>query len=103
MIPWKAILILTPLVVWWAFSCSGCATFDRHWEQRFAPSPKPWYYVHLEDVESHCKTLQGNHTNGRVLACAQPTKRDCTIYLPKDPPQWLVEHEEKHCRGWLHD
>jgi hypothetical protein len=38
------------------------------------------------------------------LACATPDFGEgvCTIYLPRDPPQWMVTHERAHCAGYDH-
>ena len=57
-----------------------------------------WRYYYVDDIVEYC----GPKTYG----CA--TMRygrfsSCEIYLPKNPPEWLVKHEERHCLGWIHD
>ena len=30
-------------------------------------------------------------------------KETCDVYIPKDGPDWILEHELKHCDGYDHD
>lgn len=92
-----------------AFLCAmlvtmGCASMDYQWQQTRTESAKPWFYVRVENPDALCRSL-GADSHGRldrILACAQWKSQGCTIYLAKDAPQWIIEHEEKHCAGWTH-
>ena len=102
--PLAALLCLLALVIPLLCLFAGCAAFERQWWQAREPSPKPWYYVAVNDPAKVCgPILRKAEGADRILACAVPTRRDCTMYLPKDAPRWIVEHEEKHCRGWQHE
>jgi len=38
------------------------------------------------------------------LACARrnPVENTCTIFIPKNAPDWMIAHELKHCDGYDH-
>jgi len=42
---------------------------------------------------------------GFVLGCSfwDIRKETCEIYIPKNGPDWILEHELKHCDGYDHD
>lgn len=81
----------------------GCAGLGYNWRETRAPAPKPWKYVYVNDVDAYCKSLNVHVSGfGAVQGCANYWYGGCTIYLPKNPERWVVEHEEKHCAGWEH-
>ncbi len=83
----------------------GCAApgFDYAWTQAREPSLKPWLYVVVSDPDRTCRDL-GTSTLylGRIAACATWKPVGGVIYLPKDAPRWMIEHEERHLEGWVH-
>lgn len=89
--------IVLPLVL------SGCAS-DSYWWQEREASPKPWLYVTVSDPDKVCRgagSLAAKDVT--IWACAQPSTNGCVIFGPENPPAWLVEHEENHCKGMSHD
>lgn len=95
-------------VVFLAFALSGCSAhagiFDTVWTQSRTAAPKPWLYVEVRDPATVCKQAGARVAmNAAAHACSSWSTGGCVIYLPKDAPRWLVEHEEKHCAGWTHD
>ena len=52
----------------------------------------------LAEVQRLCRDI------GPAIACMDLSadRRTCTIWLPENPPAWLVEHERMHCQGYLH-
>lgn len=68
------------------------------WYKKYQAIPVAnWTYIYTSDVEVFCGMGK--------LACAKMyhSAQLCTIILPKNAPQWLVRHEERHCEGWWHD
>jgi len=99
----KVFIVFGVLVV--IIMVSGCATFDYVWWKAWPESVKPWVYVTALDVPLACHTLgfDPDRTKGRINACAQWRHEGCLVVLPSDAPRWLIEHEERHCEGWVHD
>ncbi|HEX5129415.1 MAG TPA: hypothetical protein VFV90_06695 [Usitatibacter sp.] len=62
--------------------------------------PAMHFVVAEDDLSRVCKT----NPNGVTYGCAIRVPQDnlCLIYTAKNPPQWLMEHERKHCEGWDH-
>ena len=82
---------------------SGCATLDYRWEQTRPPSMKPWLYVYALDADLACRGLGAQAAaTARINGCAVWKPVNCIIVLPENPPQWLIEHEQRHCEGWTH-
>ena len=101
-IPWTIIALLIVLVAL-GFALSGCASMDYDWQHTHPAAPKPWRTVIVKDADATCRALGSTGIGiDRVLACATWRIDGCTIYLPKDAPQFIVEHEERHCMGDTH-
>ena len=90
----------------WLFVClglMGCANYDYEWKQTHPPSLKPWAYVYALDVDLACRSIGAKAAAGKkITGCAQWLPVGCVIYLPENPPPWIVEHEERHCLGDTH-
>lgn len=67
------------------------------------PPPADWPTLavsrHYGKVSEHCAQL-GIGT----LACAVVDfdNNTCDIYWPSSPPEWMIRHEEAHCKGYDH-
>jgi hypothetical protein len=87
-----------------AILLSGCAWADPYsWESTPRHRPlKPLYVVVSRDlVTATCPPMRGWISH----ACAVRSPADglCIILVTEpDPPEWIREHEEKHCRGYDH-
>ncbi len=79
----------------------GASIFDLEWTFDGPAARKPYAYIVVADVDRVCRQA-GAISEGRIYGCATPYGRDCNIYLPRNAPAWLVEHEEKHCAGGRH-
>lgn len=100
----SAAVIIVAGILYFIAGCANAGIFDVAWVRDIAPSPKPWLYVEVSDAQRVCKQLGVRvAVNAPVYSCASRSMSGCVIYLPKDAPQWLIEHEEKHCAGWSHD
>src|SRR3990167_8485314 len=82
---------------------SSCSTIPAYsdeigykWEFKRAPIDKSkWQVFHVEPFSIQC---------GGAYACSiikQPNIY-CHIYIPVNSPEWVLEHERKHCSGWNH-
>jgi len=72
------------------------------WQAVRAHEPmRPLHFVVPErDLPRICKTHPAAATYG--CAVRDPASKVCLIYTAADPPQWLMEHELKHCDGYDH-
>lgn len=102
LIPWWALAIAALMILGLVVSLSGCASFDYDWVKTQPAAPKPWITVLVADADFTCRTLQPASSLERIFGCAHWTPKGCTIYLQADAPQWVKEHEERHCEGWHH-
>lgn len=61
--------------------------------------------VNQDEIEKICITKQNLSYSQEIVACASISfeKKTCTIYLPKRYRQWMLDHEQAHCRGGDHD
>ena len=91
--------VLLPFLV--AILLTACAETHTDaqgykWQKLNEPIPeKNWIYRFEVDATIYCANKP---------ACVQINRKEntCTIFLPRQPPLWLVEHEEFHCEGWEH-
>ena len=74
---------------------------DWHAAATHKALPSMHFVVPASDLPRICKTHPGAATYG----CAVRIKEDnvCLIYTAKNPPQWLMDHERKHCEQNDHD
>lgn len=66
------------------------------WRLERVPITKDrWYYFELTELMPICR---------ESYACSVVKQPNifCLIYLPKNAPKWVKEHEEKHCMGYNH-
>lgn len=103
LIPWTWVGVSVTLIIVTLALFTGCAGMEYEWVKVNEESPRPWSYLYPADVDWACRRV-GASTVGmdRILGCAIPRSDGCTIYLPRNPQKWIVEHEEKHCMGWVH-
>ncbi len=84
---------------------AGCAApgFDYAWTQARPASVKPWLYITVADPDRTCRAIGTSSLYlGSIAACATWKPVGCVVYLPKDAPRWMIEHEERHCMGEVH-
>ena len=93
-------LLVVPVCLWVA-SLGGCASFGTQWAQVRPPVTAPYAYIVVADADRVCRQV-GFDAGGVIHGCAIPYQNTCTIYLPHDAPDWLVQHEEQHCLGRAH-
>jgi len=60
-------------------------------------------YVYAEPsvIKLLCESFTATEGTN-IKACATRTQTVCRIYLPRNAPDWIKAHEEKHCAGWNH-
>jgi hypothetical protein len=62
----------------------------------------PAYHIELaqEELPHAC----GNAPALALHGCAVriPEAMACLIYTTPQPPDWVLEHERRHCAGWDH-
>mgnify|MGYP001613529058 CR=1 FL=1 len=97
-----AIILWIVLLIFLAFFLDGCASLDYDWQRTKPPSPKPWHTIIVQDVDKACRAAGAALTTDRILGCATWRADGCTIYLTPNAPTWIIEHERKHCEGWIH-
>lgn len=85
----------------------GCAIPSRDFRWDSAPTSAPLAMVELVTVrpESIFGVCYDARSNCSAPGCSQ---RDyaanvCRIYITIDAPDWVIEHEVRHCEGWEHD
>jgi hypothetical protein len=83
-------------------SVADASMFDTQWVKTRPAATVPYQYITVPDADRACRQA-GAQAKGSIHGCATLYNRDCAIYLPSDPPVWLVEHEERHCAGFTHD
>lgn len=84
---------LAPLFFWLA----GCAYWETH--PSHAPLP-PWYVeVPYYELGAVCR-----NSHPDLVGCAIRSYEAgrCYIVTEKNAPQWVYEHERKHCAGYSH-
>ena len=94
-----ALLLAGGIVVLVLGMLQGCAYNWRPPVQGWQPMTRVYHFE--ESVYEVCKSYV--QFGALPLACVQFKRDECHIWLPKDPPAWLREHEERHCDGWTHD
>lgn len=75
---------------------------EEEWEPQASHPPLPATFVVADaaTIAQQCGDPPGIYLHG----CAQRDfeKLSCTVYTRAGPPQWLIEHERRHCDGWDH-
>lgn len=69
------------------------------WPRWFALPP---VYKQVTAGELRAKCHDGPHFRSNACAVRDYSVGLCWIYSAGDMPQWLKDHEEKHCRGYDH-
>ena len=75
---------------------SSCAT----WEQVREPVPMRWVQADVSVIRSMPGCDQTD-----AIACALNFERHCVVLSKtkyNDTPQWVKDHEAKHCAGYKH-
>jgi hypothetical protein len=91
---------LGPLI---ALGLQGCAALvESDWRESATHPPLRAYHLVVSDVQ--IEHACGSHPGSYVFGCALrlPSEGVCIIYTRRDPPQWLLMHEHRHCDGWDH-
>ena len=86
-----------------ALSLPGCAALvESDWHESASHAALPAYHLVVSDaqIDSAC----GRVAAGYVFGCAirLPSEHACIIYTRRDPAQWILAHERRHCDGWDH-
>lgn len=81
--------------------CTGMGVEDD-WDT--APKLPPLEPVYVEVPGPDLARACGNYPGKYLHGCARRDyeMRACFIYTRQNPPQWLLEHERKHCAGYDH-
>ncbi len=60
--------------------------------------------VNQDEIEKICTTKDNLRYSEEIVACASISfeNKTCNIYLPKRYRQWMLDHEQAHCRGGDH-
>lgn len=92
---WAIALVLTVAV---CLFMTGCASFDYQWVKRHEPMQNI-RVVQVREVNAVCQHYARTQGGGEMIGCARRDYADgvCIIYLPLDYPQWLLDHERRHC------
>ena len=70
--------------------------YGYQWYLRYKPIPQSrWIYVEFDGL-IHLPRFRCGY------ACGYRKQNVCVIYLPRNAPKFVKEHEEKHCEGWEH-
>ncbi len=73
---------------------------DWHATAAHKPLPAMHFVIPARDLSRVCRTNPAATTYGCALR--DYAANVCIIYTAKNPPQWLMDHERKHCDGWDH-
>jgi hypothetical protein len=105
-------------------SCSSLEIFDSipeetqyenvpvTWEEKPRNLPSIFIVYHktsgIKETTEVCKSLGAvlKEPTNRILACAQQVLAVCNVYSEyseEEMPKEIKEHEDKHCRGYIHD
>lgn len=81
---------------------TGCATNSEGWLEHRTHDELPARFVEVS--ASELPAICGAYPGKLLHGCAQRDylQRTCWIYTAPNPPDWLVAHEVRHCRGWDH-
>lgn len=88
-------ILLSALVI---ASCASLPDWD--WEAQ--PSGPALTPVYIEVHKSVLKDACYPYIHAWACAVRMPLRGFCYIYTEPDPPRWIIEHEEKHCKGYKH-
>ena len=103
-IPWWIVAFLVALILAFVVGLTGCASMDYEWTRHRPPAPGPWITVKVFDADTACRAMNAKAgPDMRILGCAQWRPDGCTIYLQRGAPQWVTDHETRHCEGFTHD
>lgn len=85
--------------------CS-CTTVN-HDNRIFEPIPPTIHHVYFGEMIVKCykyTPIWVMILGGFPMACAEwnVPKKQCDIYISKDAPDWMLEHELDHCKGLGH-
>ena len=63
----------------------------------------PRVYVYTHDVAAACTAMGARYSSTDIVhgcsdAWGKVNYKRCTIVVPPNPPQWLVTHEDLHCK-----
>lgn len=103
-IPWWLLVALGLTILALVMILTGCAT-EAELASRTRPLavsyPPTWEY--RSDVQRACIQAGATYKAGDIIhGCAEWAGKlnpgRCTIIVPPNPPQWLVEHELLHCK-----
>jgi hypothetical protein len=89
-------------------SLVACTTVSKENKVFDKPIPPTIHYVYLGEMLSKCYQyvpLYLKLLGAFPFACAEwdTTKNTCDIYISKDAPDWMLEHELEHCKGFGHN
>lgn len=104
LIPWWLLLPLGLTILALVVVLAGCAT-EAELASRTRPlavSYPPTWDIR-SDVQNACRRAGAAYLEGDIIhGCAEWAGRlnpsRCTIIVPPNPPQWLIDHELLHCK-----
>lgn len=102
----RALLVAgVAIVALMTYGCAAPGEFEPQMGWEATPSHKPLPPIYFYTTASTIQAACGNRSTTWVYhGCAirTPSANECLILVEPNPPQWLREHEEKHCAGYDH-
>ncbi len=95
LIPWYGLAIIFALFAL-AFGVSGCAAAPT------SPNYQP-IIIQMPDPDRTCRNVGSKaREDMKILGCADYMGRIaqgfCVVFVGYNAPQWVIEHELRHCR-----
>jgi hypothetical protein len=83
---------------------TGCGSMVVAEDWKDAPTFPALRPVLMEVAQAKISGVCGGSFEVKIYGCSYRVIADgmCVIFTPPQPPQWLMDHELKHCAGWEH-
>jgi hypothetical protein len=97
--------LLSCLILISVVGCTTVSTSNRVFDKEIPPTI---HHVYLGEMLSRCYKYVPWYLKllgGFPFACVEwnTEKNTCDIYISKDAPDWMLEHELEHCKGFGHN